>query len=125
MDFTDFQTVLKLKSILEDMGFDICTSAPDKKIEEEYNYYLEEANKRYARYNCFIAKKNKTTVFGIGNIGILSRLSILNRVTSLYDFEYKGTHFGVVLMLLDNEDEIYPYKEQKVNNIDELVNYFC
>lgn len=124
MDFTDFQTVLKLKSILEDKGFNICTSAEDKEIEEEYNYYLEEGNREYARYNCFIAEKKKRIVFGIGNIDILSGLSILNRATSLYDFEYKGTHFGVVLMLLDN-DEIYPYKEQKVNNIDELVNYFC
>ena len=44
MDFTDFNTVLKLRELLKDRGFDITNVSSDERMSRDYNYYLNEAS---------------------------------------------------------------------------------
>lgn len=124
MDFADFNTVLELKKILINKGIEVYTKVTDEEMKKDYEYYLKEGNKEYARYNCFVAGKNEFRVFGIGNLDMLSCECMLNRVASVYNFKCGATHYGVIILFIDAKDNVCIEKNNKVNTIEELANIF-
>lgn len=122
MDFTNFDTILRLKEMLKNKGFDLTTSGSDERMREDYINYLEDAYREYPQYNMFIAEKEERIMFGVGYTGVLSAISMLNNAMGICKFDYKGNNFAV--FAIDINDDSYLCAKTKVNNLNELVDIF-